>query len=76
MKKRVISKPNSRKQQLVNESDGSLIAYLKSPPIDGKANKELIQLLARSFGVSTSKIVIKSGLSSRMKLVEIHTDED
>ncbi|WP_421659160.1 DUF167 domain-containing protein [Leptothermofonsia sp. ETS-13] len=75
MKKLVKSKPNSKKQQLITESDGSLIAYLKSSPIDGKANEELIQLLAKSFGVSKSKIVIKSGLSSRIKLVEIQLED-
>ncbi|MBD1807251.1 DUF167 domain-containing protein [Microcoleus sp. FACHB-SPT15] len=47
---------------------------LKSPPVDGKANKELIELLAKKFDVSKSQIRIKLGLSSRIKLVEIDTD--
>lgn len=71
MKKQVKAKPNSKRQAIVTEAEGSLTAYLKSPPSDGKANEELIQLLAKSFGVAKSKIVIKSGLSSRIKLVEI-----
>ncbi len=75
MKKQIKAKPNSKKQQLVTESDGSLTAYLKASPVDGKANEELIQLLAKFFGVPKSKVVIKSGLSSRIKLVEIQTDE-
>lgn len=75
MKKQVKAKPNSKKQQLVTESDGSLTAYLKSSPHDGKANVELIQLLAKSFGIPKSRIVIKSGVSSRLKLVEIQLDE-
>ena len=75
MKKRVKAKPNAKKQQLITESDGSLTAYLKSSPTDGKANKELIKLLAQFFGVSRSKIVIQSGLTSRIKLVEIQIDE-
>ncbi len=32
--------------------DGSLIVYLKSPPVDGKANQELIALLAKEFKVT------------------------
>jgi uncharacterized protein len=72
MKKQVEIKPNAKTQQLVTESDGSLTAYLKSSPVDGKANKELIQVLAEFFDVSKSDISIKQGLSSRMKLIEIH----
>ena len=52
MKKQVKAKPNSKKQALITEADGSLTAYLKSPPTDGKANEELIQLLAKTFEVS------------------------
>ncbi len=75
MKKQIKSKPNSKKQQLITELDGSLTAYLKSSPINGKANEELIQLLANSFGIPKSKVVIKSGLSSRIKLVEIQIED-
>jgi hypothetical protein len=75
VKKQVKAKPNSKKQQLVTEADGSLTAYLKSAPMDGKANQELIQLLAESFKVAKSQVAIKSGLSSRIKIVEIQADE-
>jgi uncharacterized protein len=64
-------KPNSKHQSIQEQSDGSLIVHLKSPPVDGKANQELIVLLAKKFKVSKSAIVIKSGLSSRNKLVEV-----
>ncbi len=75
VKKQVKAKPNAKKQELRLEADGSLTAYLKSSPVDGKANDELIQLLAKFFGVSRAKVVIKSGFSSRLKLVEIQTDD-
>ncbi|MFB2897161.1 DUF167 domain-containing protein [Aerosakkonemataceae cyanobacterium BLCC-F50] len=74
MKKQVKVKPNSKQQNIQEEADGSLIVHLKSPPVDGKANEELIKLLAQKFNVSKSQITIKSGLSSRTKLVEIDTD--
>jgi len=74
MKKQVKVKPNSKQQKIQEEADGSLTVNLKSPPVDGKANEELIKLLAEKFNVSKSKITIKSGLSSRTKLVEIDTD--
>jgi len=75
VRKQVKAKPNSKKQEIIAESDGSLTAYLKSSPVDGKANKELVQLLATFFGVSRSSVVIKTGSSSRTKLVEIDLDE-
>lgn len=74
MQKRVKVKPNSKEQKIEEQSDGSLTVKLKSAPVDGKANEELIKLLAENFNVSKSRIRIKSGLSSRQKLIEIDTD--
>ncbi|GET38800.1 DUF167 domain-containing protein [Microseira wollei] len=73
MKKQVKVKPNSKRQSIEEQPDGSLTVHLKSPPVDGKANQELIALLAERFNVSKSKISIKSGLASKTKLVEIDT---
>jgi uncharacterized protein (TIGR00251 family) len=64
-------KPNSKQQSIAEQPDGSLTIHLKSPPVDGKANQELIVLLAKKFKVPKSAIAIKSGLSSKNKLVEI-----
>ncbi|MBE9186631.1 DUF167 domain-containing protein [Microcoleus sp. LEGE 07076] len=64
-------KPNSKQQSIEHQPDGSLKVHLKSPPVDGKANQELIVLLAKKFKVPKSAIAIKSGFSSRNKLVEV-----
>jgi uncharacterized protein (TIGR00251 family) len=72
MQKKVKVKPNSKQQKIVEEPDGSLTVHLKSPPVDGKANEELIKLLADKFDVPKSWITIKSGLASRQKLIEIN----
>ncbi|MGL4621397.1 DUF167 domain-containing protein [Chroococcidiopsis sp.] len=71
MHKRVKVKPNSKQQAIEEEADGSLTVHLKSSPVDGKANQELIQLLAKKFEISKTRIKIKSGLASRQKLIEI-----
>jgi len=71
MQKKVKVKPNAKQQKITEQSDGSLNIHLKSPPVDGKANEELIKLLAEKFNVPKSAIRIKSGISSRQKLVEI-----
>ena len=44
---------------------------IKSKPVKGKANKEIIKKLAKHFGVSTALVHIKSGHRSRQKIVEI-----
>ena len=64
-------KPGARDSSLVQLPDGTWLAQLKSPPVDGKANEELIFLVARHYACPKSAIVIKSGLSGRAKLVKI-----
>jgi len=67
-------KPSARASVLVEETPGSWSAQLKSPPVDGKANDELVSLVARHFGCRRSAVSIKSGASSRMKLVRIEAE--
>jgi len=64
-------KPNSKQQKIQTTEEGSLLICLKSPPTDGKANRELIKLLAKEFKVPQSNVRIKLGQSSKQKLVEI-----
>ena len=61
----------SRVSSLTQLEDGTWVAKLKSPPVDGKANAELFELLAEHFGVSKGLIAIKSGAGARLKLVVI-----
>jgi uncharacterized protein (TIGR00251 family) len=55
----------------MQSADGAWIARLKSPPVDGKANEELIALVAERFGVRKSDVTIKAGASGRMKLIKV-----
>ncbi|MEA5596157.1 DUF167 domain-containing protein [Rivularia sp. UHCC 0363] len=75
MQQRVKVKPNSKQQKIIEEEDGSLTIHLKSPPVDGKANQELIKVLSKKFDIPKSYIRIKSGASSRQKLIEVDMDE-
>ena len=52
-------------------ADGCYKIRLKAPPVDGKANRELLKWLAKQFGVSGGDVLIKTGLTSRSKSVEI-----
>ena len=64
-------KPNARASLLEQRADGTWHAQLKSPPVDGKANDELLGLVAKHFGVRKSDVSLKSGGSGRTKLVRI-----
>jgi uncharacterized protein (TIGR00251 family) len=64
-------KPNARESSLVEGADGVWLAKLKSPPVDGKANSELIALIAERFGCRKADVTIRTGASGRMKLVLI-----
>jgi uncharacterized protein (TIGR00251 family) len=68
---RVKVKPNSRLSALEQSPDGGWLAQIKAAPIDGKANEELIALVAHQFNCRKSAVSIKSGASGRLKLVRI-----
>ncbi len=64
-------RPRSRSSSLQQAADGSWIAQLKSPPVDGKANAELVALVAAHFGCPRSAVRIRAGASGRLKLVQV-----
>ena len=64
-------KPNSRASLLEQNEDGTWLAQIKSPPVDGKANAELIALVAEHFKCGKAAVSIKAGTSGRRKLVQI-----
>ena len=66
-------KPNARHSLLTQAEDGSWLAQLKAAPLQGKANQELIALVARQFGCAKAAVTIKSGASGRLKRVRIET---
>lgn len=65
--------PRSSKSEIVGEYDGNLKVKLTSPPVDGKANKELIKLLSKELKTAKSDIKIVSGETSKSKRIEIAT---
>lgn len=64
-------KPSARRSTLEQAEDGTWLAQLKAAPVDGKANDELIALVADRFQCRKSAVSIKSGAAGRMKLVRI-----
>lgn len=59
------------KQQGVKKGKDRLDVKLKSQPVRGKANKELMEVLSNFFGVPKNYIEIIKGAKSRNKLVKV-----
>jgi len=51
--------------------DGTIKISLKAPPVNGKANRELLRFLSDVLGVKKNYIDIKAGFNDRNKIVEI-----
>jgi uncharacterized protein (TIGR00251 family) len=68
-------KPRSRTSGLEQLPDGSWVARLKSPPVDGKANAELVTLVAKRFRCPKSSVSIRSGASGRLKFIKVDVME-
>ena len=60
-------KPNAKVSVLERLADGTWLAQVKSPPVDSKANQELIVLVAQQFGCRKGQVSIKVGGSGRIK---------
>ena len=65
-------KPRAKISTLSQEADGTWIARLKSAPVDGKANEELVALVAEHFHCRRSDVAIKAGATGRTKLVAVN----
>lgn len=63
--------PRSSKRGLDGVSGDVLRVKLTSPPVDGAANEQLIEVLSEELGVKKSAFHIIRGISSRQKAVEI-----
>jgi len=60
------------KQNKVVEEMGRLKVYLTAPPVEGKANELLIEVLAEHFGVKKKQLRLVRGEKGRDKMVEVN----
>ena len=65
--------PRARKPGIAGIRDGALLVRLQSPPVEGAANEELIQVIAKAFGVTKRDVAIVTGEHSKLKRVAIET---
>ena len=63
----VRAQPGARKAGILGEYAGALKVAVTAPPEDGRANKALIELLARALNLKRSQVKLLSGETSRDK---------
>ena len=66
---RIYATPRSSKTEIVglHGSPPRLKIKIAAPPVDGAANEELLRFLSKTLGVSTQKLTLVRGESSKMK---------
>ncbi len=64
-------RPRASSSRVTGERDGRVTVRVTAPPVDGKANRALIELVARRLGVARSRVSIVRGEKSRDKLLEV-----
>lgn len=63
--------PGAKKTEIAGLYGDALKIRLAAPPVDGKANAALIGFLAERLGVAKTAISLKSGQTSRRKVLEV-----
>jgi uncharacterized protein (TIGR00251 family) len=63
--------PGTKRTEIQGHYNGALKVRLAAPPVDGKANQELLRFLAEAFGVGLRAVTLEHGQSSRHKIVRV-----
>lgn len=71
MKITVAVKPNSKKELVEQQPDGSYVVRVNAPPIEGRANERVIELLSEHFRLPKSLIALVGGQKSKKKIFSI-----
>lgn len=75
MKLTVHVKPRSSRSQILGLKDGVLEVAVQAPPVDGKANEELIKLIADALDLSKKNVSVVAGQTGRQKIIEVIADD-
>ena len=65
--------PRASRSEFAGPFGNRLRIRLQAPPVDGRANEELVRFLAEAFNVPRARIEIEHGLAGRDKRVRIRS---
>ncbi|MFT3848937.1 MAG: DUF167 domain-containing protein [Propionivibrio sp.] len=63
--------PGAKRTEVAGTHGDALKIRLAAPPVDGKANAALIEFVADRLGLVKTAVSLKSGQTSRRKILEI-----
>jgi len=63
--------PGAKKTGFAGLHGDALKIRLAAPPVDGKANEALVRFVAETLGLAKSAVNLKSGQTSRRKVLEV-----
>ena len=63
--------PRARRDEIVGERGGKVVARVTAPPVEGRANTALVALVAKRAGVPKRSVTIARGQRSRDKLLRV-----
>jgi len=69
-------KPGSFKDEISIDENNQWIIKIREKPIDGAANEYLIKFLAKELKIRKSAVVIKKGLTSQFKTIEVDVSDE
>ena len=67
--------PGARRTEAAGAHGQALRVRLAAPPVDGKANAELIAWAAAALGVPRSQVELLHGASGRQKVLGVRFDD-
>ena len=67
--------PRASRSGIAGTRDGALLVRLQSPPVEGAANAELVEVLAKAFNLPKRDVSIESGQRSKLKRVSIAIED-
>lgn len=71
MKVTVMVHPNSKKTRIEKGLMEMLHVYVNTPPLEGKANEAVIEILADFFKIKKNEIFLLRGVKSKNKIFEV-----
>lgn len=63
--------PKSSRSEVKVDDEGLIKVYLNSPPVDGKANVECINVMSKKLKIAKSNITIEKGDHGRKKRIAV-----
>ncbi|TMK97147.1 MAG: DUF167 domain-containing protein [Actinobacteria bacterium] len=61
----------ARVNEIAGEREGALLVRVTAPPVDGRANAALREMIAKHLGIAAGRVSVVHGLTSRQKVVQV-----